>query len=47
MTTCVSPIAPMPSTLPIMSWNGRTDETMTSTTRLDFSSITPCITTPP
>jgi len=44
VTIWVSPIAPMPSTLPISSSNGRTDETMTSTTRLLFSSMTPCIT---
>ena len=31
----------MPSTLPTSSWTGRTDDSSTSTTRLDFSSPMP------
>ncbi len=33
--------SPMPSTLPISSWTGRTVDSSTSTTRLDFSSPMP------
>src|SRR5689334_7175885 len=33
--------SPMPSTLPISSWTGRTEDSSTSTTRLDFSSPMP------
>ena len=45
--SCVSPTAPIPSTFPIISSNGRTDEAITSTIRLAFSSITPRITSIP
>ncbi len=44
---CVSPTAPIPSTFPIISSNGRTLEAITSTIRFCFSSITPRITIAP
>ena len=44
---CVSPTMAMPIILPIISWNGFTDDTITSTIRLVFSSTTPRITCDP
>jgi len=46
-TNCVSPTSPTPIIFPIISWKGLTEETMTSTMRLVFSSITPLITCEP
>ena len=43
----VRPTRARPMILPIMSWKGLTDDTMTSTMRLVFSSITPRITCEP
>ena len=40
-TAWASASSPMPSTLPISSCTGRTDDSSTSTTRLDFSSPMP------
>ena len=42
--TCVAASAPMPSSLPASNCTGRTDESTSSTTRLDFSSTTPIAT---
>ena len=39
--SCVKPTKASPSTLPIKSWNGFTDEIITSMIRFDFSSMTP------
>src|SRR5215813_1854103 len=44
ISTWVSPTKPMPSTLPAISCHGRTVASSSSTTRLDFSSTTPCAT---
>ena len=46
-TTWLSPMTPMPSTLPAMSCHGRTVASSSSTTRDDFSSTTPCATSWP
>ena len=46
-TTWISPMTPMPSTLPAMSCHGRTVASSSSTTRDDFSSTTPCATSWP
>ena len=43
----VSPTRAIPIILPIISWTGLTDETITSTTLLVFSSMTPLITCDP
>ena len=43
----VSPTAPTPSSLPAKSRDGEIDDTITSTTRLVFSSITPFMSAPP
>ncbi len=37
---CVSPAAPVPSTLPVSSWRGVAAVMSSSMTRLDFSSAT-------
>ena len=47
ISTWVSPTPPTPMILPIISWNGFTDDTITSTIRLVFSSITERITIVP
>ena len=41
---CVRPTRPMPRILPTISSVGRTEATMISTMRLDFSSMTPRMT---
>ena len=44
MATCTTATEAMPRILPIIRSKGRTEETMTSSTRLFFSSITDCMT---
>ena len=41
MASCVRPTNATPIILPIISWNGLHELTMTSTMRLVFSSMTP------
>ena len=43
-TYCVSPAAPMPTTLPVSSWRGEAALIMSSMTRLLFSAATPVAT---
>ena len=47
INTCTTATDATPRILPIISWNGRIDETTTSSTRLFFSSMTLCITIAP
>ena len=47
MASCTKPTSEMPTILPIMSWKGLTLDTISSTMRLVFSSITLCMTMPP
>ena len=47
MSTCTTATEATPKILPIISSKGRTDETTTSNTRDDFSSMTLCITMAP
>src|SRR4030042_590916 len=47
MRNWVSPTRAMPIILPIISWTGFTEDTITSTTLLVFSSMTPLITIDP
>ena len=47
MANCTNPTRATPIILPIISWKGLTLETIISTMRLVFSSVTPCITMPP
>lgn len=47
INSCVRATEAMPSILPIMSWKGLTDDTISSSTLLLFSSMTPCMTMVP
>ena len=47
MANCTKPTRATPIILPIISWKGFTLDTISSTMRLVFSSITLCITMPP
>ena len=47
MSTCTTATAATPRILPSMSWKGRTEETITSSTRFCFSSMTDCMTMAP
>ena len=47
INTCTMATEATPRILPIIRSNGRTDETITSSTRLFFSSITDCMTIAP
>ena len=44
---CARPTSPIPTILPVKSSVGRSRESSTSTTRLDFSSMAPTSTKPP
>ena len=47
MTICTTATEAMPRILPIIRSKGRTEETITSSTRLFFSSMTDCMTIEP
>lgn len=47
MSICVIPTSPMPMILPAINWKGFTLDTISSTMRFVFSSVTLCITIAP